>query len=130
MSAQMTKLIAAEMTSFFNAVREKFASGEEIEDQAEAFEALLQQHAKECAKKIEKKNQPKVKGKLTLYQIFCKKNRDTSLPFVEQNRALSAMWADMSEEDKQEFAEEAKNELEDDAKRFEKECEEGKEEGP
>ena len=55
MSAQLTKLIASEMESFFNAVRDKFSGAEDIEDQKEAFETLLQQHAKECAKKIEKK---------------------------------------------------------------------------
>ena len=74
--------------------------------------------SKTIEKKLEKKSAEKIKSKKTVYQIFCEKNRDKTLSFVEANRALSQKWKALSDEEKTTFAESVKAEIDADAERF------------
>lgn len=84
---------------------------------------LVKDTAKKLAKKLSK-NEPepkKVKGKKTVYQIFCSKNRDTSLSFVEANRAISTKWKALTADEKAEFAASVQSEIDADVERFNEE---------
>jgi len=121
MSAQLTKMIAAEMIAFFEVVRAKFENAQDIEDQEGELKKIANECAKKCAKKIEKKDVPKVKGKKTAYMLFCAQNRDPSMNFKESSQYLSKKWKDLNEEDRAAFLESVKDELEEDAKRYQDE---------
>ena len=84
---------------------------------------LVKDTAKKLSKKLSK-NEPeskKVKGKKTVYQIFCAKNRDTTLSFIDANRAISSKWKALSENEKADFAESVQSEIDADVERFNEE---------
>jgi ABC-type transporter MlaC component len=113
----MYKQITASFKSLFAAVQEKFTISENVD--LAVFDKMVEDEAKKLAKTLSKdKKEKKVKSKTTVYQLFCAKNRDSSLSFVESTRAVAAKWNELSDEQKEEFKESVKDEMEADAKRY------------
>ena len=113
-----TSVIESALNTLIAEMRQLTIDGRHNEE--DIVEKLVKDTAKKLSKKLSKneKVEKKVKGKKTVYQIFCAKNRDTTLSFVDANRAISAKWKGMSDDEKAKFAESVKDEIDADVERF------------
>jgi len=91
-----------------------------IDGRDKDIDKLVKDTAKKLSKKLSKNEveSKKVKGKKTAYQIFCVKNRDPTLSFIEANRAISMKWKALSDDEKAEFVASVQSEIDADVERF------------
>ena len=127
----ITKMIQTAFKKLIADLQETFQTIEQADDD-ELLNKLIDEASKKLAKKIQKesdadkpvetekkvKKEKKVKAKKTVYQLFCAKNRDNSLTFVEATRAVAAMWKALSDEEKAEFTASVKDQIDADVIRF------------
>ena len=115
-----TSVIESALNTLIAEMRQLILDGRHNEE--DIIEKLVKDTAKKLTKKLSKneikKDSKKVKGKKTVYQIFCAKNRDSTLSFVEANRVISAKWKEMSDDAKAKFAASVKDEIDADVERF------------
>jgi hypothetical protein len=116
-----TSVVESALNTLIDSFRQLILDGRHNEE--DIVEKLVKDTAKKLSKKLSKKEieTKKVKGKKTVYQIFCAKNRDASLSFIEANRAISAKWKEMSDDEKAAFAASVQSEIDADVARFNEE---------
>lgn len=116
-----TSIVESALNTLIDSFRQLILDGRHNEE--DIVQKLVKDTAKKLSKKLSKKEiEPKkVKGKKTVYQIFCAKNRDASLSFIEANRAISAKWKEMSDDEKAAFAASVQSEIDADVARFNEE---------
>ena len=112
-----TSIIESALNTLIAEMRQLTVDGNEKD-----LDKLVKDTAKKLSKKLSKNEEPKkVKGKKTVYQIFCAKNRDTTLSFIDANRAISTKWKALNDEEKAEFAASVQSEIDADVERFNEE---------
>jgi len=130
----ITNMIEIAFKKLIADLQEQFQTIEEADDD-DLLNKMISEASKKLAKKIQKespesdkeplekkeKKAKKVKAKLTVYRLFCAKNRDSSMDFIKANSAVAAMWKALSDDEKAEFAVTVKDVIDADIIRFNEE---------